>query len=275
MTLSSCVQIALWLICTLILRVSPNTYQQQTYQVRVELEEQLEAQQALIQSTMQVMKSRNIEDIDMWLKSAQLLKMENCHEAQTIARLRVTVVEEEKLLNRLQELSNEVEGDPSQVNSSVLDELNHFLAIAASRALTGELHPIVDRATRARRTLQVRDDAISTLELAMKSNDIELLRRALNDALSDSVCLDKSHPVVLDAIDTVNHLAQVSELEHRLNAASNRRDMTMLLEVIASAQALGLIPEESGPLQNAMLTLQRIEIDMQAKRELEAALASG
>jgi hypothetical protein len=49
----------------------------------------------------------------------------------------------------------------------------------------------------------------------------------------------------------------------------------MLLEVIASAQALGLIPEESGPLQNAILTLQRIEIDMQAKRELEAALASG
>jgi len=241
----------------------------------VELEEQLEAQQALIQSTMQVMKSRNLEDIDMWLKSAQLLKMENCHEAQTIARLRVTVVEEGKLLNRLEELSDEVEGDPSQVNSSVLDELNHFLAIAASRALTGEMHPLVDRATRARRTLQVREDAISTLELAMKSNDIELLRRALNDALSDSVCLDKSHPVVLDAIDTVNHLAQVSELEHRLNTASNRRDMTMLLEVIASAQALGLIPEESGPLQNAMLTLQRIEIDIQAKRELEAALASG
>lgn len=243
--------------------------------MRVELEEQLAAQQALLDSTMQVMKNRNLQDIDTWLKSAELLKMENSHEAQTIARLRVTVAQEQDLLKRLEELSDEIEKDPISVPANKLDELNHVLAVAASRALTPDLHPVVNRATIARRTIQNREDALSTLELAMKSNDIELLRRVLSDALSDSVCLDKSHPVVMDAIDTVNHLVQVSELENRLNTATKGRHRNSLLEAIASAEALGLTPEESGPMQSACLTLQRLEIDLQAKQELAAALESG
>lgn len=68
---------------------------------------------------------------------------------------------------------------------------------------------------------------------------------------------------------------QVSELENRLSAATAQRDMSALLETIASAEALGLTSEESGPMQSAILTLHRLEIDIQAKKDLATALESG
>ena len=77
--------------------------------VRLELEEQLAAQQMLLQGALKVMGGRDLVAIDAWLATAAELGVVETHEAQTVQRLRNALAEDQDLLSQLEELSDAVE----------------------------------------------------------------------------------------------------------------------------------------------------------------------
>ena len=61
------------------------------------------------------MGGRDLADIDAWLATAAELGLVATHEAQTVLRLRTTLVEDQALLRRLEELSDDVEALAAEV----------------------------------------------------------------------------------------------------------------------------------------------------------------
>ena len=70
-----------------------------------ELEEQLAAQQMLLTGALNVMEGRDLNKIDDWLATAKELNLGDSAEAQTVQRLRSTLVEDEGLVKQLCDVS--------------------------------------------------------------------------------------------------------------------------------------------------------------------------
>ena len=74
-------------------------------QTRLELEEQIAAQQMLLTGALNVMEGRDLNKIDDWLATAKELNLGDSAEAQTVQRLRSTLVEDEGLVKQLCDVS--------------------------------------------------------------------------------------------------------------------------------------------------------------------------
>ena len=240
-------------------------------QTRLELEEQLAAQQMLLTGALKVMEGRDLSSIDEWLHTAKELNLAESAEAQTVQRLRSTLVEDEGLVRKLSDITDAVD----RSESVDLDELNGLLAAAAGRSLQEkETHRnVLARAGAVRAHLQRRRDAVAALELAVRSNDARLVQRALGDALDKDIGdVPRNSPAVTAALESLSHLEQVARAEERLQKAAQAKDRGTLEEAMAVGRALGLTTHESGPFHTATMSLARIANEHNAQQALHRAL---